>query len=76
MTIPPPSADHVLNIHLTLIRYPILADKIRARMRSELFERGVITQQDFESEVREKAILSQQREGLQDPFAEESPEVW
>ncbi|RME86958.1 MAG: hypothetical protein D6770_10610 [Anaerolineae bacterium] len=76
MTIPPPSTDHILNIHLTLTRYPILADKIRARMRRELFERGIINQRDFEREVREKAILSQKREGLQDPFAEESPEMW
>jgi len=45
-------------------------------MRKELFERGIITQDDFEAEARQKAIESQGREGLQNPFGEESSEVW
>jgi len=45
-------------------------------MRRELFNRGVITSQAFESEVREYAIRSQAREGLHDPFAEEPANVW
>ena len=56
MTLPPPSADRTLNIYLLLAQYPILQTKIRARMRRELFNRGVITSQAFEAEVRKKSI--------------------
>jgi len=45
-------------------------------MRKELFDRGIISQDDFEAEARQKAIESQGREGLQNPFGEESSEVW
>jgi len=76
MTLPLPSSDNVLNIYLTLSQYPILGHRIRSRMRKELFERGIITQDDFEAEARQKAIESQGREGLQNPFGEESSDVW
>ena len=76
MTFPPPSADHTLNIYLSLAQYPILSTKIRARMRRELFERGVISAPNFEAEVREKAIRSQALEGLHNPYTEEAPDVW
>jgi hypothetical protein len=49
---------------------------MRARMRKELFERGVISPQKFEKEVRDRAIESQAREGLHNPFDEEPTEVW
>lgn len=49
---------------------------MRARMRRELFSRGVITHQEFETEAREKAIRSQSIEGLHDPFSEEPTEIW
>ncbi len=49
---------------------------MRARMRRELFERGVISPQKFETEVRDRAIETQAREGLHNPFEEEPTEVW
>jgi hypothetical protein len=70
------SSDQILNIYLTLAQYPILRTRIRNRMRRELFNRGVISPQAFEAEVREKAIQSQTREGLNNPFQEEPAEVW
>jgi hypothetical protein len=76
MTLPTPSADRVLTIYLALNQYPILAGRIRARMRRDLFERGIIVSELFESEVRRKAIESQTREGLNNPYAEESIEIW
>jgi len=76
MTLPLPSSDNVLNIYLTLSQYPILGHRIRSRMRREMFDRGIITQEAFEAEARRKAINSQAREGLQNPFGEESSEVW
>jgi len=66
----------VLELYLQISQYPILGHSIRDRMREELFARGVITPERFEQEVEEKAILSQQREGLADPFGQESAEVW
>lgn len=76
MTLPPPSEDRVLSIYLTLNQYPILSARIRARMREEIFGRGVITPEAFEEEVRRKAIESQQREGLRAPYVEEPAAIW
>lgn len=76
MTLPNPSTDRALRIYLALAQYPILRTRIRARMRRELFERGIIAPKVFEAEVRQKAIQSQAREGLHDPLWEESEEIW
>ncbi len=76
MTLPASSSDRVLNIFLTLNRYPILSSRIRARMRQELFARGIISSEAFDVEVREKAIQSQAREGLHDPYSEEPFDAW
>jgi hypothetical protein len=76
MTLPSSSPDTTLRIYLTLAQYPILNNEIRARMRHELFNRGVITPQLFETELQNKAIRSQAVEGLQDPFIEEPSDVW
>ena len=76
MTLAAPSSDRILNIYLTLNQYPVLSSRIRARMRRELFERGIITREAFNTEAREKAVLSQGREGLHDPFSEETSEIW
>jgi hypothetical protein len=45
-------------------------------MRRELFNRGIITPQAFESDVREHAVRSQAREGLHNPFEDEPTNVW
>ena len=45
-------------------------------MREELFRRGVITKERFETEVREKAVQSQLREGIVNPYREESAGAW
>src|SRR5512133_2808124 len=76
MTLPPAPSDRTLHIYLSLAQYPVLSTHIRSRMRRELFQRGVITPQMFEAEVREKAIRSQQIEGLHDPFSEEPADIW
>ncbi len=76
MTLPSKHTDPILRITLTLAEYPILGDQIREKMRQELFKHALISPQDFEAEVREHAIRSQEREGLEDPFAEEPADVW
>ena len=63
-------------IHLQLGQYPVLGDAMRDRMREELFRRGVITKERFETEVREKAVQSQLREGIVNPYREESAGAW
>jgi hypothetical protein len=70
------SADRQFNVYLALSQYPLLAERIRARMRHELFERGIMSPQQFEAEVRAQAIQSQQREGLRNPYSEEAAELW
>jgi Pyruvate phosphate dikinase, AMP/ATP-binding domain len=76
MTLPSVSTEKTLRIYLALAQYPILGNQIRARMRRVLFEHGVIGQPDFEAEVREQAIHSQEREALHDPYVQEPTEVW
>ena len=66
----------IYEMYLELAQYPILADQIRARMRQELFDRGIVDCEDFEREAEEKAVQSQEREGLTDPFAQEPAEIW
>ena len=72
----PPESSKVLEIFLLIAQYPILASKIRGRMREELFRRGIVTPQRFEAEVKERAIQSQQREGIRDGLLEESAQQW
>jgi siroheme synthase (precorrin-2 oxidase/ferrochelatase) len=62
MTFTATSSDRLLSIMLTLGQFPILSNRIRIRMRRELFSRGILNQAGFEAEVREKAMLSQRRE--------------
>lgn len=76
MTLPSLSQDATLRIYLALAQYPIASTEIRARMRRELFKRGVISAYAFEAEVRGKAIHSQKLEGLLDPMNEEPGDVW
>ena len=66
----------VMGIYLELAQYPILARQIRERMRQELFSKRIIAVENFEDEVRNKAIISQQLEGVEDPVAEEAEAVW
>lgn len=66
----------VYRVHLELARYPILARRIQELMRQELFSHDIISREKFEAEVRAKAILSQYREGLTDPFGEEPADIW
>ncbi len=70
------TSERLLNIFLTLGQYPILKDRIRELMRNELFESGIIDEQDFERRVKANAIQSQEREGLINPQYEESEEMW
>lgn len=76
MPFSPTSSDRLLSIYLTLGQYPILSTRINAVMRRELFARGIILPTDFEAEVREMAIHSQQQEGLVNPYSEEPAEIW
>ncbi|MBE2198953.1 MAG: PEP/pyruvate-binding domain-containing protein [Anaerolinea sp.] len=70
------SVTPTIDIYIKLAQYPILCDMIRVRMREELFRRGIISQEDFEKEVKNKAMESQRREGLQDPYSQEEASIW
>lgn len=72
----PNSSERLLSLTLALGQYPILAPRIRARMRAELFTRGIIDQKDFEAQVRQEALQTQKLEGIHDPFNEEPSEMW
>jgi hypothetical protein len=66
----------ILTLRLAINNYPILGDKIRERMRNELFVRGIIPPNVLEEEAKRKAIETQIMEGLTNPYYEESAEVW
>ncbi|MCP4538021.1 MAG: phosphoenolpyruvate synthase [Chloroflexi bacterium] len=66
----------VVGIILELAQYPILARRIRERMRQELFYKRIIAPEVFEAQVKKNAITSQEREGMSDPFSEEPMGVW
>jgi hypothetical protein len=72
----PLESSKILEISLLIAQYPILASRIRRRMRDELFQRGVITSERFEQEVSEKAVLSQQREGILELGQKEDEKQW
>jgi hypothetical protein len=76
MSDPPIRVPNILSIYLQISQYPILAREIRRRMRDELYHHGVISRERLEVEVKEKAELSQKREGLVNPLAEEGRDVW
>ncbi len=75
MTHTPPKSSKILEIYLLIAQYPMLASDIRRRMREELFRRGIITPQRFDAEVKEKAVQSQQREGIYNGLLEESTQT-
>jgi hypothetical protein len=72
----PGEPPRILSLYLQISQYPILAQQIRRRMREELFRRGVITPTRLEEEARDKAVHSQQREGITDPFGQEDASAW
>src|SRR5512134_3102939 len=76
MTHTPPESSKVLEIYLLIAQYPMLASAIRRKMRDELFRRGIITPQRFDAEVKEKAIQSQQREGIFNGLQQENAQQW
>ena len=72
----PNSSERLLSLTIALGQYPILAPKIRARMRKELFTRCIVDQKEFEAQVRSEAIQTQKMEGVQDPLYQESSDIW
>ena len=73
---PGPEKANLLAIHLLLVQYPVLARQIRHRMRDELYRRGIISPARLDAEAHEKAALSQYREGMTDPWVQESARQW
>jgi hypothetical protein len=72
----PPESSKILDIYLLIAQYPMMASQIRRRMREELFRRGIITPDRFDAEVKERAIQSQQREGIHNGLLEENAQRW
>lgn len=70
------NTNNLFQIHITLTQYPILSDQILAVMCERLVQDGFITYSEFEDHVREAAVLSQKREGLQNPFVQEAQHIW
>ncbi|MCB8981853.1 MAG: hypothetical protein H6657_30975 [Ardenticatenaceae bacterium] len=65
-----------IDVYIKLAQYPILCDRIRMRMREELFRRGIVDKTEFEQEVKILAMESQRREGLNNPTVQEDENAW
>lgn len=70
------SVTPAIDTYIRLAQFPILSDKIRKRMRRELFRRGIVAKPDFYQEIRQMAIDSQGREGLLNPYDQEEAVTW
>lgn len=70
------STTSTIDIYIKLAQYPILADRIRERMREMLFASGIVNATNFEAEVEERAIESQRREGVLNPYNDEPANTW
>ncbi len=70
------SVTPAIDIYVRLAQYPVLGLEIRRRMREEIFRRGVISPDDFDDLVETRAMESQKREGLYDPFSQEDATIW
>src|SRR5512137_680626 len=66
----------IVQVYSLLSHYPILAPQIRERMREELFRRGIVHSDRLEEEVKDRAVISQKREGLNNPMFEEDEGIW
>ena len=66
----------LLSIQTTLAQYPILSEKIENEMYNRLVLDGYISVNSFTEKIRDFALLTQKREGLQNPYAQEAPQVW
>ncbi|MCP4361017.1 MAG: hypothetical protein GY796_23670 [Chloroflexi bacterium] len=75
-TAPLRSTTPAIDVYVKLAQYPVLCDRIRLRMREELFQRGIVSKNNFEQEVKEQALISQQREGLSNPYIQEDENSW
>jgi len=45
-------------------------------MRRELFERGVVSAEEFDTQSRKLAVQTQEWEGLRNPYGEEQSDIW
>jgi len=72
----PNSSERLLSVMLTLGQYPILAPRIRTRMREELFRRGIIDSAALEAQVLDEAVQTQRVEGVENPYTQEPKETW
>ncbi|MBR6089730.1 MAG: hypothetical protein IKP86_07340 [Anaerolineaceae bacterium] len=66
----------LLTIQSTLQQYPILTEKIENEMYNRLILDGYASVPSFAERIRDFALLTQKREGLENPFAEEPPLIW
>ena len=76
MTLPQSSSDRLLSVYLALSQYPIVSRRIRELMRQEMYQLGILDPRAFSLEVSQKAMHSQEREGLTQPVLEEAAETW
>ena len=66
----------LLTIQATLSQYPILTEKIENEMYNRLLLDGYISVASFAEKIRDFALMTQKKEGLENPFAQEPSLVW
>lgn len=76
MTMTGSSSERIISIYLTLAQYPLLQPRIRELMRQRLAKAGVIDLPKLHHEANQRALKTQEFEGISDPINQESAEVW
>lgn len=76
MTLPQSGSDPLLSVYLTLSQYPVLSARIRELMRQKLYREGFLEPHAFQLEVSQKAMQTQEMEGIQQPLLQEDAETW
>ena len=68
--------QNFFRMQATLAEYPILQDRIIEAMLNQLVRDQVFSLSEIQVLIREKALRSQTREGLSNPFIQEGPAGW
>ncbi len=68
--------QNFFRMQATLAEYPILQDRIIEAMINQLVQDQVFSLSEIQVLIREKALRSQTREGLSNPFIQEGPAGW
>lgn len=70
------STTSTIDIYIKLAQYPILSDRIRERMREELFRRRLVEPEKLKRRWNSEPLRASGAKGCNDPYNQEPAGVW